>query len=206
MEQLGEPFMAMKSSDAPVMFIDATHPTHNSKPAYGWIRKGTRAEIPANSGRQRLNLHGAVNAETYEVLMTENEKMTGESALELFRKIENQYQDAQDIYVILDRAPYYGCKTVKEYCRQSRIRLVYLPSYSPNLNIIEQLWRFMNEQVINNRFYQTFREFRVEPLCFFDRLSKDSGESKEFFDDLHSRLAVNFSIASDKETHRQVVV
>jgi transposase len=192
--------MAVKSPDTPVVYIDAVHPTFNSKPAYGWIRKGKKAEIPANSGRQRLNLNGAVNAETHEVIVTENQKMTGESTLELLRKIEDYYRNTPWIYVILDQAPYYDCQMVRDYCAKSRIRLIYLPAYSPNLNLIERLWRFMYKHTVNNRYFSSFADFRLELLCFFDRLPTD------LFGGLRSLLTMNFSIVSDKDKRRTVII
>jgi orotate phosphoribosyltransferase len=77
-----------------------------------------------------------VNAETQEVIVVENEKMTGESSLELLKKIKEHHPDAPHIYVILDRAPYLDSQAVRDFCLLSCIMLIYLPVYSPNLNII----------------------------------------------------------------------
>jgi transposase len=192
--------MAVKSADTPVFFIDAAHPSYNSKPAYGWIPKGAKVEVPANSGRQRLNLHGAANAETHEVIVTELPKMTGESTLELLRKLEERCPDAPIIYGFTDSAPYHRGKEVKDFCRRSRVKLIYLPFYSPNLNLIERLWRFMYKHTLYNRYYSTFAEFRMALLCFFYRLSED------LFDDLRSLLTLNFSIVSGKEQRKGVII
>ena len=191
--------MEVKSSETPVLFVDAVHPTFNSRPAYGWIPRGVKAEIPANSGREHINLHGAVNAETQEVIVVENEKMTGESSLELLKKVEERYPDAPDIYVALDNAPYHYSQAVKDYCLQSRIRLIYLPVYSPNLNLIERLWRFMYKHTLYNRYYPTFAEFRMELLFFFDRLSAELAAS------LRSLLTLKFHIASGEEKRKAVI-
>jgi transposase len=192
--------MEVKSPKTPVYFIDAVHPTYNSQPAYGWIPKGKKAEIPANSGRQHINLHGAVNAETQEVIVVENEKMTGESSLELLKKIKEHHPDAPHIYVVLDRAPYHDSQAVRDFCLLSCIMLIYLPVYSPNLNIIERLWRFMYKHTLYNQYYPTFAEFRRELLFFFDRLSE------EFSGSLRSLLNLKFSIASSKEERKTAII
>lgn len=192
--------MAEKSPDVPVLFVDAVHPTYNSQPAYGWILKGKKVEIPATSNRQHLNLHGAVNAETQEELVTENVKMTAESSLELMHKIENNYPNAPYIYVLLDNAPYHHSKDLQAYAQVSRIRLIYLPTYSPNLNIIERLWRFMYKHVLYNRYFESIGEFRRELLFFFERLTE------EFSASLRSLLALNFVVASSKEKRGQVLI
>lgn len=68
-----ENFMLSKPDDVEVVFVDAVHPEHNSQPAYGWIRRGERRELKTKSGRQRLNLHGAINAETHEITIIESD-------------------------------------------------------------------------------------------------------------------------------------
>ena len=60
-----EEFMLTKSNDVEVVFVDAVHPEHNAIAGYGWIKRGATRELKTNSGRQRLNLHGAINAETH---------------------------------------------------------------------------------------------------------------------------------------------
>jgi transposase len=67
-----EAFMEEKSEDIEVFFIDASHPEHNAQPAYGWMKRGERQVLKTNSGRQRLDLHGAINAESHEVTVIES--------------------------------------------------------------------------------------------------------------------------------------
>ncbi len=57
-----------KGENDPIYFCDACHPQHNSQPAYGWIRKGYDKELPANGGRKRVNINGAVNIETLDIV------------------------------------------------------------------------------------------------------------------------------------------
>ena len=162
-----EDFMLNKSSDIEVLFLDAVHPEHNAMPAYGWIKKGEKRELKTNSGRERLNLHGAINAETMQVTIIESETVNAESTLNLLSAIEYAYPNSKEIHVILDNAKYHYSWDVKKYLKSSRIKLVFLPSYSPNLNLIERLWKFFKGKVLYNHYYKNLSEFRKSCINFF---------------------------------------
>jgi len=183
--------MARKASSARVYFMDATHPQYNSVPAYGWILKGTDKELPANCGRQRLNLNGAIDAESHEVIVINSPTINADSTLELLGRIEAANPKAERIYVVCDNAAYYHSGKVSEYLSSSRISLVFLPPYSPNLNIIERLWKFFRREVVNNRYYSSFAEFTEQSLFFFECLS-------EHVDRLKSLLTLNFQLFGKK--------
>ncbi|NNM58374.1 MAG: hypothetical protein HKM04_00980 [Legionellales bacterium] len=55
--------------------MDAVHPEHNALAAYGWIKRGEKRELKTNSGRERLNLHGAINAETHQINLIESTRV-----------------------------------------------------------------------------------------------------------------------------------
>jgi transposase len=183
-------FMENKSEDTPVLFMDACHPQHNSMPSYGWIYKGERVEIPSNTGRERLNLNGAVNAETHEVTVIDSPKINADSTIELFKRIEMNYAEAPFIYIFSDNAKYYHCAKVRDFLSRSRIILYNLPPYSPNLNIIERVWKFFHKVVLNNQYYETFQEFRNACLIFFDSIA-------DYKDKLKTLLTLNFQKFSD---------
>lgn len=191
--------MKEKEHDSPVLFMDAVHPSYNSMPAYGWIVKGERLEISASTGRDRVNINGALDAETHKVIAIECESVNARAAVDLLQKIEAHYPNAPIIHVFCDNAGYNHSNLVSEYLKHSRICLEYLPAYSPNLNLIERLWRFMHKHVSYNRYYATFREFREELLMFFDRLSD------EFADSLRSLLTLNFQVISATKRRAQAI-
>ena len=100
-------FMQNKAENEAVFFVDAVHPAHNSMPAYGWMKKGERTDLKSNSGRQRLNIHGAMNAETYEVIpLISESSVNTESTIQLLEYLQQLYPLAATIYVILDNAKY----------------------------------------------------------------------------------------------------
>ena len=167
-----EEFMLKKPDDVEVVFVDAVHPEHNTLAAYGWIKRGQTRELKTNSGRQRLNLHGAINAETYEITIIESDTVDADSTLNLLSAIEQKYPCASAIKVILDNARYHYSKKVKEYIGTSKIDLVFLPSYSPNLNLIERLWKLFKKNVLYNTYYENVTAFRKACINFFRNIDK----------------------------------
>jgi len=151
-------------------FGDAVHAQHNTQLAYGWILKGEEKWIKSNTGRSRVNINGVIEPKTKEVIYTEDETINAESTIKLFEKIEAKNQDMEKIYVVLDNARYYKNKRVPEYLQTSKIELIFLPPYSPNLNLIERLWKFMKKKVMYNKYYETFSEFRDKILYFFENI------------------------------------
>lgn len=171
------------SKDETICFIDGVHPTHNVQPAYGWIKKGVRKEIPANTGRMRINLSGIIDIISHKVLVQEDKTLNAESTIHFFQNIEKAYPSMKRIYVFCDNAPYYRNVKVKQYLETSKIALRFLPPYSPNLNPIERLWKWMKERVIYNSYYPDFEDFRYAVFGFFKTLSNLEATSllgKEF--------------------------
>jgi len=172
--------MLKKPFDTEVLFVDAVHPEHNGMAAYGWIKRGQKRELKTNSGRQRLNLHGALNAKTYQVTVIESSTVNYESTLNLFQTIEQAYPLAKRILLIVDNARYHFAKGVLEYLKSSRIELVPLPSYSPNLNLIERLWKFFKKKVFYNKYYENLKTFRQACIYFFSHINDVRDEMISF--------------------------
>lgn len=176
-------FMENKPVNTEVLFMDAVHPEHNALAAYGWIKRGEKRELKTNSGRERLNLHGAINAETHQLSLIESPTINAESTIDLLDQIEQAYPLAKAIYVILDNARYHYSKLVKTFLMTSRIKLVFLPSYSPNLNLIERLWKFFKKKVLYNTYYENIRVFRTACINFFSNINKYEDDVARFMSD-----------------------
>lgn len=174
-----EAFMANKTTSREVLFMDAVHPEHNTLAAYGWFKRGEQHVLPTNCGRQRLNLHGAINAESYQVHVLESETINAESTIDLLTLIEQAYPSASEIHIVLDNAAYHYSKKVKAYLSQSKINLVFLPPYSPNLNMIERLWRFFKKHVLYNKYYKKFTQFRKAAIHFFQNIGSHQHELEQ---------------------------
>jgi transposase len=169
----------LKSEDA-ILFGDGVHPQHNTTCSKAWIKKGETQEIKSNTGRSRINIHGAYNPATQEIVIHEDETLNTENTKKFFKKIEDYYNGKAKIYLILDNARYYKNKEIDEYLKTSRIEILYLPAYSPNLNLIERLWKFMRKKVMNNKFYEKFALFKKTLLEFFENSEKYRDELASF--------------------------
>src|SRR5260370_13452409 len=157
-----------------IYFLDATHPQHNTKPFYGWILKGKAHDkyIKTNSGRERLNLNGALNFQEKTAILLEEKTINREATLRLLEAIKKRQKQGK-VYLILDNAKYHHAKLVRNWVlNHPRFTLLYLPAYSPNLNLIERLWRFFHQKITNNRYFETFKEFKQETLRFFENLKQ----------------------------------
>ena len=166
--------------------------SENVQPAFGWIKTGVRKEIPANTGRERINLTGMIDVISHNVLVQEDETLNADATIQFFRKIEEAYPTKRKIHIFCDNAPYYRNKAVKAYLKTSRVELHFLPPYSPNLNPIERLWKWMKERVIYNTYYQYFEDFKAAVMGFFDVLSTVPAESM-LGQALRSRVRDKFS-------------
>jgi len=183
-------FMENKKETDAVFFIDAVHPTHNTMATYGWMKKGIQTELQSNSGRSRLNIHGAMNAETYETTIVSSENnINTDSTISLFEYLIILYPLATTIYVILDNAKYHYSNEVKEWVKNSKIKLIFLPVYSPELNLIERLWRVFKKNVLYNRYYKTFKEFKNACIDFFVNQKNHHDEILSIMGDGLSALA-----------------
>ena len=120
----------------------------------------SRLFVKASAGRRRFNVLGALNAITHELVMVTNDTyITAESVCELLRRIAMMHLDVP-ITLVLDNARYQKCKIVSALAAQLDIELLYLPAYSPNLNLIERLWKFVKKKVLYSKYYANFSDFR----------------------------------------------
>jgi len=176
-----------KGTTDPILYMDGVHPQHNTMLAYGWIKKGQDNIIKSNTGRQRININGALDADTHAVITREDESINAISTIALLEQVEAAYPLAIIIYVVCDNARYYRSKLVGKFLETSKIQLVFLPSYSPNLNLIERLWKFMKKQVLYNKYYEKFDTFKQTTLGFFENI-------QQYKTQLDSLLTNNFQL------------
>ena len=178
--------------DAVVYYADGVHPTHNSRSTYAWIEKGERLEQPTVSGRDRVNINGLLNAyDVTDVIAHDCESVNAESTRDVYQSALERHPEASVIYIISDNARYYHNKKLKEWVNGTKIKLIFLPPYSPNLNLIERLWKFLRKKVINTGFYRTKEKFRQAVKDFFDNI----GNYKE---ELESLLTLKFRLCNSQ--------
>ena len=142
-----------------VCFVDAAHFVHG--PYLGHLWCFTRMLMRGPSGRQRFNVLGAYDAVTHELTTVSNETtINAEAIMELLKKLSARYPGLR-MTLVLDNARYQKCAAVAEVARSLRIELLFLPPYSPNLNLIERLWKFVKKECLSCRYHEDFARFKA---------------------------------------------
>ena len=147
-------------------FLDAVHPEYQSQSTCGWIRRGEQKTLQTTGKQKRLHFIGALNLKEMRVEVREYKTIRTEAVLNFFKTLERE-QSQGAIHIVLDNASAHKSHAVREYLMGSRIRLHYLPPYSPNLNPIERLWKVFRELMLYNRCFPTCWNFFAEVRSFF---------------------------------------
>lgn len=160
--------MNQLAADEAVIFVDAAHPTHTVRPVGCWAPKDVPVAVEQSSGRDRLNIHGAINLETGQTIMKDVLTVDALSTIILLMAIEAMYPGMRHIHVYLDNARYHHAKLVTAWLARPdcRIKLHFVPAYCPHLNPIERLWGLMHRHITHNKCYANFRDFSAAMLGF----------------------------------------
>jgi transposase len=180
---------AAQTGQGHVFFVDAAHFVFGTFLCCLW--SFTRIYVRAASGRQRFNVLGAWNAVTRELVAVTNTTVVNtETMCELLRKLADLGLTGP-ITLVLDNARYQRNAVVQTLAAELGITLLFLPSYSPNLNLIERLWKFTKRRALYGRYHATFQDFRAAIQEVLDGLStKYSGQ-------LVSLMTLNFQQFDD---------
>ena len=190
-----EDMLNSMSGDEVAVFVDAVHPTHAARAVGCWAPKQQNIAIEQTSGRQRINIHGAIDLESGQTRMIEAETIDALSTIRLLESLLRLYPLMACIHVFLDNARYHHAKLVREWLSGPgcRIKLHFLPPYCPHLNPIERLWAVMHQNVTHNKCYETCTEFAEATLGFLrDEVPR---RWAEFLDSITD----NFRIISPKD-------
>jgi transposase len=158
-----------------VCFVDAAHFVHGTFLGYMWCF--TRLLIRGPSGRKRFNVLGAIDAVTRELTTVTNDTTVSATTIcELLRKLSARYPGLP-LTLVLDNARYQRCEPVRLLAAELRIELLYLPAYSPNLNLIERLWKFVKKEVLACRYHEDFARFKAAIVECLEQVEGKHSES-----------------------------
>lgn len=164
------------------------HLVHNTLPGRAYMKKGEIKRFKTNSGQQRLNIIGALERGSNKVtVQISPANCDARRFLNLIKKLERRYADKARLILILDNAKAHHARLIKEYIMDSPVELWHLPAYSPNLNLIERLWKFTKGRLLKNHYYESFKVFQQTTRNFFARLERHQPE-------LATLLTDNFTI------------
>lgn len=171
-----------KNKELHLLFSDPTHLVHNTIKSKCWQCRGVKdtIQLSSNTGRKRLNIIGAIDAieKKFSGLITESNCDREAIKVEI-DIIRNNYPDNKKIVVFADNARYQKSSEIKEYAKKKNIYLRFIPAYSPNLNLIERLWKFVKKK-LRNKYRKEFKDFEeaVVNICkdikdkHFDEVSR----------------------------------
>jgi transposase len=171
-------------------FVDACHPVWGVDLLYScWLLTGQRLYVGVGNGRKRLNILGAYSPDDHDSvdLRLTKENITGEQFVKLLEALLARHPETAKFILYLDNARYFSKPCVKEWlARHRQFRLVPLPAYSPNLNLIERLWKFLRKKALN-RWLKTFEEMQAAVAGVLDRLG-------DYRDELSTLMTERFAI------------
>ena len=154
---LGPRLAEAKEGKRQVYFVDAAHFIQGVYLSTLWSTE--RLFVKSSPGRKRFNILAALNAMTSDMVEVSNvTTINAWSLVELFKALREQHPEDQ-ISIILDNAPYQRCYVAQRAAYMHKIELVYLPPYSPNLNLIERAWKFIRSECLNSTYYDKFQTF-----------------------------------------------
>jgi transposase len=176
-----------------VHFVDSAHFVLGGFLGFLWSL--TRILVKTPSGRQRFNVLGALNAITKELItVTNNTYITSIQVCELLVLITQK--STGPVTVVLDNARYQRCKVVTELAEKLNIELLFLPPYSPNLNLIERVWKFTKKQCLNSRYYSDFELFRNTIYGFLTNMHNTHAT------ELRTLLTLKFQLFTEEQINR----
>jgi transposase len=172
-----------------LFFVDASHFVMGGFAGTLWSR--VRCFVKTACGRSRYNVLGALNFCGKNVTTVTNDTyISAEQVVALMKKLLVEYKD-KALALVLDNAAYQRCGKVTEYAREHGIGLIFLPPYSPNLNLIERFWKLVKSKVLNAAYHGTFEEFR---RAIDDCVSGSEGKYKK---EKASLISENFQLFAD---------
>jgi transposase len=146
-----------------------------------------RTFLKTSHGRNRINVLGAVNAISKEVTTLINTTyITAETVMEFLVQLKEKY--SKPIVIVLDNAKYQHCKAVVDKAKEMGITLLFLTPYSPNLNIIERLWKFTKKQILYAKYYDSADIFHQTIRNFFENINQ------EYKVEIESLMSLNFQL------------
>lgn len=172
-ERLKSLYAQACAGEIDLCFSDAAHFVYGKFAAYGWLRD--LSFQPSGHGRHRLNFYGSYDPITNQVFSMYNEGyIDAEFIVEYCNWLRDEFFTDQKIplHLVLDNARYQHCKLVKETAKKLNIVLEFLPGYSPNLNIIERLWKYA-KGILGQTYYETKEAFHKAVISIFENLGNE---------------------------------
>ena len=184
-----------EKNECNLLFMDASH--FILQPFISRVWSKVRVFIKASAGRNRINVLGALNAVTKNVSTLINQTyINADTIVTFLHQLKEQYHNSP-IFIVLDNARYQHCDLVKKTAESLGITLLFLPPYSPNLNIIERLWKLTKEEILNGKYYDSPTKFHNAIKSFFETVNQ------KYQSELLSLLTLKFQFFDEQNALNQ---
>lgn len=175
-----------RKGECHLFFSDAAHFTLSSFACMAW--SVSRVFLKTAAGRNRMNVLGTVDAISKEVITHINTTyITADTIVEFLQRLRTRYGQ-KPIAIVMDNARYQHCQIVLDKAKEMNVKILFLPPYSPNLNIIERLWKFTKKKILYGKYYENPRVFHEEIRTFFEQINQ------KYINELQSLLTLKFQI------------
>ena len=142
-----------------------------------WFPKGKQRIVPTYGNNKSVKLIGVLNDETGHVYVQEEEHYTADIFLKFLENVLKEYPSGK-VVLILDNARIHHAKLIQPFLveHKNRLNLVFLTPFSPELNLIEGLWKWLKQSVIHNVFYKNVNEIRIAVQGFINYVNERPSE------------------------------
>jgi transposase len=180
-----------------LFFCDASHFVLSAFLCMVWSR--VRPFLRTSAGRNRINVLGAVHAISKQITTHINTTyINSQSIIDFMMQLKLQYADLP-IFLVMDNAKYQHCQLVLEKAKLLNIKILFLPPYSPNLNIIERLWKFTKKKILYAKYYDTPAKFHQAIRDFFTDVNQ------KYQNELETLLTLKFQLWDEQEARNLTV-
>jgi transposase len=178
-------------------FVDACHPIWGLELVYScWLLRGQRFLVGMGGGRKRLNILGAYSPQDHEYLdlRVPQGTISATQVMELLTRLQQRHPETKKFIVYLDNARYQHARAVREWVEAREAQgiefvLEFLPAYSPNLNLIERLWKFLRKHALQ-QWHVSYEAMQAAVAKVLDNL-------QAYRDELTTLMAERFHLAPD---------
>ena len=159
-------------------FEDEVHFQRSTSIIRSWSLKGIVCEIKSPPVKEKTSFFGAMGADNGQLIIVEANPFCAVSFRKFLERILKKAKTKKKILMVLDNARYHHAKMNKEFIEKikSKLELLFLPPYSPELNPIEFLWKKTRRAVTHNRYFESLEEQKIELKYFFNKFSKPNEE------------------------------
>lgn len=163
--------------------MDSVHPHHQTRLTYGWIYEGVRKKLPMTGQQRSISDTAALCLDTLKLVYAEEKRVNQASIQRFLKQLRQHHPPNCPLHLILDNAGPHHSQAVCQRAQDLNIQLHFLPPYSPNLNPIKRLWKWLHELASANQYYETFPKFTEAIRKAFQSMQRQKNKLRQKMND-----------------------